>query len=178
MKTSPESPSSWLLALGFLIASSSILGLASAQLSDCTSALVSLSPCLSYLDGNSSAPSSACCEQLDAVASSQPACLCSAANGSLASPGLTFNETQASTLLAACGVKTSPELNACITAINPGASPATAPPPGVPSPLAPGGGSTSPATGNVSKAAVAASPKLPLLFLAAGGSIIFSFSNF
>ncbi|KAG6478428.1 hypothetical protein ZIOFF_061870 [Zingiber officinale] len=114
MKTSPESSASWFLVLGLLIASSSILSLASAQLSGCTSALVSLSPCLSYLDGNSSAPSTACCTQLDAVASSQPECLCSAANGSLTSPGLTFNETQASTLLAVCGVKTSPELSACI----------------------------------------------------------------
>ncbi|XP_042431983.1 non-specific lipid transfer protein GPI-anchored 15-like [Zingiber officinale] len=174
MKTSPESSASWFLVLGLLIASSSILSLASAQLSGCTSALVSLSPCLSYLDGNSSAPSTACCTQLDAVASSQPECLCSAANGSLTSPGLTFNETQASTLLAVCGVKTSPELSACIAAINPGASPATAPP----SPPAPGSGATSPASGNASKAAVAASPKLPLLYLAAGGSIIFSFSSF
>lgn len=115
MKTSPESSSSWFLALGLLVAFSSLLSLSSAQLSGCTSELVYLSPCLSYLDGNSSSPSPTCCAQLDAVASSQPACLCSAVNGSLASPGLTFNQTQGSTLLAACGVKTSPELKACIT---------------------------------------------------------------
>ncbi|PKI39495.1 hypothetical protein CRG98_040104 [Punica granatum] len=44
--------------------------------SDCTNVLISMSPCLNYISGNSSTPSTNCCSQLASVVRSQPQCLC------------------------------------------------------------------------------------------------------
>ncbi|URD87513.1 Protease inhibitor seed storage LTP family protein precursor [Musa troglodytarum] len=82
-------------------------GLASAQ-SGCTTAIISLAPCLSYITGNSSAPSSSCCSQLASVVKSEPACLCSVLNGGASSFGITVNQTRALAMPAACKVQTPP----------------------------------------------------------------------
>lgn len=81
---------------------------AAAQSSSCSSALVSLSPCLNYIAGNSSTPSSGCCSQLASVVSSQPQCLCEVLNGGASSLGITINQTQALALPTACNVQTPP----------------------------------------------------------------------
>ncbi|THU45450.1 hypothetical protein C4D60_Mb02t18060 [Musa balbisiana] len=85
-------------------------GLASAQ-SGCTTTIISLAPCLSYITGNSSAPSSSCCSQLASVVQSQPACLCSVLNGGASSFGITINQTRALAMPAACKVQTPPVSN-------------------------------------------------------------------
>ncbi|RWW63512.1 hypothetical protein BHE74_00029301 [Ensete ventricosum] len=81
---------------------------ASAQSSGCTSALVSLSPCLNYITGNETTPSSSCCSQLTSVVGSEPQCLCMVLNGGASSLGITVNQTQAMALPAACKIKTPP----------------------------------------------------------------------
>lgn len=81
---------------------------ASAQSSGCTSALVSLSPCLDYITGNETTPSSSCCSQLASVVGSEPQCLCMVLNGGDSSLGITINQTQALALPTACNVKTPP----------------------------------------------------------------------
>ncbi|CAM8918250.1 unnamed protein product [Rhodiola kirilowii] len=83
---------------------------ASAQTNSCTNALISLSPCLNYISGNSSTPSSSCCSQLVTVVGAQPECLCQVLNGGAS--GLNINQTQALALPAACNVKT-PSLSNC-----------------------------------------------------------------
>lgn len=90
-----------------------------AQLS-CPSVVISLSPCLNYVTGNSpsnTGPSSSCCSQLANVVQSQPQCLCSLLDGGASSSlGITINQTQALSLPAACNVHT-PPVNRCNTGI-------------------------------------------------------------
>ncbi|XVE77810.1 hypothetical protein DITRI_Ditri13aG0092300 [Diplodiscus trichospermus] len=76
--------------------------------SSCTNVLISMSPCLDYIQGNSSTPSSSCCSQLSNVVRSQPQCLCQVVNGGASSLGVSVNQTQAMALPAACNVKTPP----------------------------------------------------------------------
>ncbi|XVE73100.1 hypothetical protein DITRI_Ditri11bG0090500 [Diplodiscus trichospermus] len=80
---------------------------AGANAQSCTTALTSLAPCLNYITGNSSTPSSTCCSQLKTVVQSSPQCLCSALNGG-ASLGMTINQTLALQLPGACQVQTPP----------------------------------------------------------------------
>ncbi|KAM3755031.1 hypothetical protein ACB098_02G008400 [Castanea mollissima] len=82
---------------------------ASAQ-SSRTNVIISMSPCLNYITGNTSTPSSGCCSQLATVVRSQPQCLCQVLNGAL--PG-------------ACNVQT-PPLSSC-NAASPSNSPAGSP---------------------------------------------------
>ncbi|KAJ8464677.1 hypothetical protein OPV22_027229 [Ensete ventricosum] len=126
--------------------------LASAQ-SGCTTVIIGLAPCLSYITGNSSAPSSSCCSQLASVVKSQPACLCSVLDGGASSFGITINQTRALAMPAACKVQTPPvsECNSVAGghAKSPTASPAT---PANPAPATPsstraeGGSKATPAT--------------------------------
>jgi len=95
-----------------LVIMSMVCAGAVAQSSSCTTALVNLSPCLSYIAGNSSTPSSGCCTQLASVVSSQPQCLCEVLNGGASSLGVTINQTQALTLPTACNVQT-PSITQC-----------------------------------------------------------------
>ena len=88
-----------------------LLGLATAQ-SSCTNVLMNLAPCLNYITGNSSTPSSNCCSQLNSVVQSSPQCLCSVVNGGAAAFGITINQTLALSLPGACNVKT-PPLSSC-----------------------------------------------------------------
>ena len=76
--------------------------------SSCTNVLVSLSPCLNYITGNSSTPSSGCCSQLASVVRSQPQCLCQVLSGGGSSLGININQTQALALPTACNVQTPP----------------------------------------------------------------------
>ncbi|KAK9747742.1 hypothetical protein RND81_02G012600 [Saponaria officinalis] len=99
--------------------------------SSCTNVLVTLSPCLNYITGNSSAPGSSCCTQLATVVKSSPQCLCEVINsggGSIAS-SLNINQTQALNLPNVCDVKT-PPLSSCskASASSPSKSPATTSP--------------------------------------------------
>lgn len=82
-----------------------------AQLS-CTNVLISLSPCLNYITGNSSTPSSNCCTQLASVVRSQPQCLCQVLTGGGSSLGINVNQTQALALPGACNVQT-PPISSC-----------------------------------------------------------------
>ncbi|KAM7462819.1 hypothetical protein LguiA_030940 [Lonicera macranthoides] len=99
-------------------------GGATAQ-SDCTNVLISLSPCLNYITGNSSTPSSSCCTQLAIVVRSKPQCLCEVLNGGASSLGININQTQALALPGACNVQT-PPTSRC-NAAAPGDTPNTAP---------------------------------------------------
>lgn len=63
--------------------------------SGCTNAILSLSPCLNYVTGNTSIPSQGCCSQLDGVVKSTPQCLCSLMNGAGISMGISINQTLA-----------------------------------------------------------------------------------
>ncbi|CAM0876817.1 unnamed protein product [Alopecurus aequalis] len=79
---------------------------ASAQ-SGCTAALVGLYPCMNYISGNDTAPTTPCCSQLSSVVQSQPQCLCSALGGDSVG-GMTINKTRAVELPKACKVQTPP----------------------------------------------------------------------
>ncbi|XP_042430055.1 non-specific lipid transfer protein GPI-anchored 5-like [Zingiber officinale] len=118
-----------------------LLGMASAQ-SSCTREIISLAPCLNYISGNASTPSSSCCSQLARVVQSQPACLCSVLDGGASSLGVTVNQTRALAMPGACGVQT-PPASECNDGAGSPAAPNTAPetPSSTPSPPAAGGGS-------------------------------------
>ncbi|KAG9451963.1 hypothetical protein H6P81_004867 [Aristolochia fimbriata] len=90
--------------------------------SSCTTAIVSLSPCLNYITGNSSSPSSSCCSQLASVVGSQPQCLCTILNGGGSTVGINVNQTQALALPGACKVQTPP-----VSRCNGGGAPTSSP---------------------------------------------------
>ncbi|KAK2980618.1 hypothetical protein RJ640_011426 [Escallonia rubra] len=91
----------------------------------CTNVIISMSPCLNYISGNSSTPSSGCCTQLATVVKSQPQCLCQVLNGGGSAMGLNINQTQALALPGACKVQT-PSTSRC-NAASPAGSPAGTP---------------------------------------------------
>ncbi|ESW15266.1 hypothetical protein PHAVU_007G058500 [Phaseolus vulgaris] len=140
-----------------LVIMSMVCSGAVAQSSSCTNALVNLSPCLSYISGNSSTPSSGCCSQLTSVVSSQPQCLCEVLNGGASSFGITINQTQALALPTACNVQT-PSITQCKAAASPTAE--------SPNSNSPGTGSTNvPTTDNGSSGANSVKFSIPVLFL-------------
>ncbi|KAL1832831.1 hypothetical protein DCAR_0102850 [Daucus carota subsp. sativus] len=94
--------------------------------SGCTSALLGLSPCLNFVTGNSSTPSSSCCSTLSNIVQSQPQCLCSLVNGGGATLGIAINQTLALALPSACNVKT-PPLSRCNSAADAPTSSANTP---------------------------------------------------
>nr|GMD83755.1 non-specific lipid-transfer protein-like protein At2g13820 [Ipomoea batatas] len=75
---------------------------------DCTNVIISMSPCLNYITGNSSLPTAGCCTQLGTVVKSKPECLCQVLNGGGSNLGLNINQTQALALPAACKIQTPP----------------------------------------------------------------------
>ncbi|XP_043724316.1 non-specific lipid transfer protein GPI-anchored 5-like isoform X1 [Telopea speciosissima] len=99
---------------------------ASAQ-SSCTNAIVGMSPCLNYITGNSSTPSSSCCSQLASVVASQPQCLCQVVSGGGSSLGININKTQAMALPDACNVQTPPvsKCNGAAASPSPAGTPST-----------------------------------------------------
>ncbi|KAK7336774.1 hypothetical protein VNO77_17322 [Canavalia gladiata] len=82
--------------------------------SSCTNVLISLSPCLDYITGNASTPSSTCCSQLAYVVRTQPLCLCEVVNigASSIAASLNINQTKALSLPTACNVQT-PPISSC-----------------------------------------------------------------
>ncbi|XP_020236255.1 non-specific lipid-transfer protein 3 [Cajanus cajan] len=82
--------------------------------SNCINVFISLSPCLDYVTGNASTPSSSCCSQLSLVVRSQPMCLCEVVNGGASSIAASFNinQTRALALPTSCNVQT-PPLSTC-----------------------------------------------------------------
>ncbi|CAN0857022.1 Non-specific lipid transfer protein GPI-anchored 5 [Linum grandiflorum] len=74
----------------------------------CTSVLISMAPCVNYVTGTSTTPSSSCCSQLANVVRSNPRCLCEVLSGGAASLGVSINKTLALQLPASCNVKTPP----------------------------------------------------------------------
>ncbi|CAO2818902.1 unnamed protein product [Amaranthus hypochondriacus] len=111
--------------VGIVLVMTMLSGGALAQ-SGCTSALVSLAPCLNYISGSSSAPSASCCSQLSSVVGSQPECLCQVLNGGGSNFGVSINQTQALALPAACKVQT-PPASRCNAVNQPSGSPAESP---------------------------------------------------
>ncbi|KAF5727055.1 putative Nonspecific lipid-transfer protein precursor [Tripterygium wilfordii] len=94
--------------------------------SSCTGVIMSLAPCLNYITGNSSTPSSSCCTQLGNVVQSSPLCLCPLLNGTGLNLGITINRTLALSLPGACNVQTLP-VSQCNAVAN-GPSSSAAPP--------------------------------------------------
>eukprot|EP01018_Ginkgo_biloba_P022176 Gb_02447 [translate_table: standard] len=92
--------------------------------SGCTSSIVSLSPCLSYITGsnNASTPAQGCCTALSSVVKTGANCLCQlfTSNNPL---GFPINRTLALSLPGACKI-TTPPLSQCKAAAG---APATAP---------------------------------------------------
>lgn len=76
--------------------------------SNCVTTLVGLTPCMNYVTGNSTTPSSTCCTSLSSVVQSNPQCLCSLVNGGGSGLGIPINQTLALALPAACNVQTPP----------------------------------------------------------------------
>ncbi|KAL2463893.1 Bifunctional inhibitor/lipid-transfer protein/seed storage 2S albumin superfamily protein [Forsythia ovata] len=131
-----------------------------AQSSDCTNSIVSMSPCLNYITGNSSSPSPGCCTQLNTVVRSQPECLCQVLNGGGSSLGLDINKTQALALPKACNAQT-PPVSKCNDG-SPSGSPSTPNSPN--SNPSDGGAKNVPSTGNNSSDAASSKLAAPLLF--------------
>ncbi|XP_010256109.1 PREDICTED: non-specific lipid-transfer protein-like protein At2g13820 [Nelumbo nucifera] len=122
---------------------------AAAQSSSCTNTIISMSPCLNYITGNSSTPSSSCCSQLASVVNSQPECLCQILNGGASSLGIQIDQARALALPKACNVQT-PSVSLC-NAISPaGTPPATKATPSVPSTPSGGGSKTTSTNSNTS----------------------------
>ncbi|KAK4774981.1 hypothetical protein SAY86_009916 [Trapa natans] len=119
------------LALGLM----ALLFHGTAAQSGCMTTLLGLSPCLNYVSGNASTPSSSCCSRLSGVVQSQPQCLCLLLNGTASSYGYNINQTQALALPAACNVKT-PPVSKC-NAQSPSSSPTSSPVNNTPADLTP-----------------------------------------
>ncbi|XP_059439796.1 non-specific lipid transfer protein GPI-anchored 15 [Corylus avellana] len=109
------------IEMGFVVVLVAMLSAGAGAQSGCTSVLSNLSPCLNYITGNSSTPSSSCCSQLSNVIQTSPRCLCSALNGGAASLGITINQTLALSLPTACNMQT-PPINQCKAANGPPSS--------------------------------------------------------
>ncbi|CAI8584608.1 unnamed protein product [Vicia faba] len=139
--------------------------------SSCTNVLVSLSPCLNYITGNSSTPSSGCCSNLASVVSSSPLCLCQVLGGGGSSLGININQTQALALPGACKIKT-PPTSQCktTTAVSPAISPAgteAESPNSVPSGT---GSKSTPSTGDGSSSGNSIKLSIPLLVILAAAT--------
>ncbi|KAM4074164.1 hypothetical protein ACJW30_10G074000 [Castanea mollissima] len=113
------------IALAFVLVAALCGGSMAQSSSSCTNVIISMSPCLNYITGNSSTPSSSCCTQLASVVRSQPQCLCEVLNGGASSLGININQTQAMALPGACNVQT-PPISQC-NASSPANSPAGTP---------------------------------------------------
>eukprot|EP00252_Welwitschia_mirabilis_P014725 TRINITY_DN32574_c0_g1_i1.p1 TRINITY_DN32574_c0_g1~~TRINITY_DN32574_c0_g1_i1.p1 ORF type:complete len:181 (+),score=15.14 TRINITY_DN32574_c0_g1_i1:171-713(+) len=96
-----------LMALAMAVIVGDVEGQAQGQ-SGCSAALLTLSPCLSYVTGSSAAePSSSCCSALANVVKNNAICLCQLLAGN-STVGVSVNETRALQLPSACKVSTPP----------------------------------------------------------------------
>ncbi|KAK1578377.1 hypothetical protein Q3G72_029800 [Acer saccharum] len=110
------------IELGLVLVLVTVLCHGATAQSGCTSVLIGLAPCLNYVTGNASTPSSSCCSKLATVVQDQPHCLCTALNsGASSALGISINQTQAMSLPGACNVKT-PPVSQCNSANGPAAS--------------------------------------------------------
>ncbi|CAN1807954.1 Non-specific lipid transfer protein GPI-anchored 5 [Linum perenne] len=96
------------MSLGIVLLTMQLLAGGARAQSDCTNVLISLSPCLNYITGNSSTPSQQCCGQFATVVRTSPLCLCQLLNGGGSSFGVNINRTRALELPRACNVQTPP----------------------------------------------------------------------
>ncbi|XP_057771659.1 non-specific lipid transfer protein GPI-anchored 5-like isoform X1 [Salvia miltiorrhiza] len=99
--------------------------------SDCTSVIVSMASCLSYVSGSAATPSTSCCSALANVVKTQPRCLCTIVNGGGSSLGVSINQTLALGLPGVCKVDTPPTSRCNVVngpAMSPVGSPESAPP--------------------------------------------------
>ncbi|XP_054794653.1 non-specific lipid transfer protein GPI-anchored 5-like [Prosopis cineraria] len=141
--------------------------------SSCTNVLVSLSPCLNYIQGNSSTPSSSCCSQLSSVVRSQPQCLCQVLSGGGSSLGININQTQALALPSACKVQTPP------TSQCKAASPAGSPDADSPNSAPSGTGSKDvPSPDNGSSHGNSIQLSIPLVFIASAAAYASAFRTY
>ncbi|CAN1280088.1 Non-specific lipid transfer protein GPI-anchored 5, partial [Linum perenne] len=116
------------MSLGIVLLTMQLLAGGARAQSDCTNVLISLSPCLNYITGNSSTPSQQCCGQFATVVRTSPLCLCQLLNGGGSSFGVNINRTRALELPRACNVQTPP-----VSRCNATAAPEGSPEPGIPS---------------------------------------------
>ncbi|KAL5167867.1 Non-specific lipid-transfer protein-like protein [Glycine soja] len=140
-------------------------GAAAQSQSSCTNVLVSLSPCLNYITGNSSTPSSGCCSQLASVVRSQPQCLCQVLNGGGSSLGININQTQALALPVACKVQTPPTSQCNNAAASPPTGTVAESPNSAPSGT--GGSKNLPTTDNGSSSGNSIKLSIPLILILA-----------
>ena len=96
--------------IGLVLVTLTLLYASATAQSSCKNEIVSLFPCLDYVTGNSSTPTTGCCTQLANVVKSQPECLCLIIGGEGSSLGI--NQTLALALPAACNVQT-PRVSLC-----------------------------------------------------------------
>ncbi|XP_059318119.1 non-specific lipid transfer protein GPI-anchored 5-like [Lycium ferocissimum] len=99
--------------------------------SDCTSTLMTMASCLSFVTGSATKPSASCCSALSGVLQSKPRCLCVIVNGGGSSLGVQINQTQALALPSACNLQT-PPVSKCNAGNAPIISPEGAPTEGTP----------------------------------------------
>ncbi|KAK4357117.1 hypothetical protein RND71_022727 [Anisodus tanguticus] len=99
--------------------------------SDCTSTLITMASCLSFVTGSAKTPSASCCSALSGVLQSKPRCLCVIVNGGGSSLGVQINQTQALALPSACNLQT-PPVSKCYADNAPVMSPEGAPTEGTP----------------------------------------------
>ncbi|PKA59484.1 Non-specific lipid-transfer protein-like protein [Apostasia shenzhenica] len=135
----------------------------------CTSALVSLSGCLPYVQEGSTVakPDSSCCSPLKKVLKEDAPCLCQAFKSS-SSFGVSLNITKALSLPSACGFKSAPLSNCKLTAAGaPVGAPARAPG------AAQAGGQVTPASAPSSS--ILHAPSYSTLFLIGTTMVVFCF---
>ncbi|CAL0332070.1 unnamed protein product [Lupinus luteus] len=153
------------LEMGLVLVALAMLFAGGAGQSSCVNTLISLSPCLNYITGNSSTPSPGCCSQLASVVGSSPQCLCQVLNGG-SSLGININQTQALALPAACNVQTPPSTQ-CNNAASPAGTVADTPadsPNSIPSGT---GSKTVPTTENGSSAGNSINFSVPMFLILA-----------
>ncbi|XP_057538684.1 non-specific lipid transfer protein GPI-anchored 11-like isoform X2 [Amaranthus tricolor] len=146
---------------------------------DCTTVVLSMSDCLSYVTNGSTTekPEGNCCSGLKSVLKTNAGCLCEAFKSS-SQFGIVLNNTKALALPAACGVHASPAAK-CGLSIPPAAAPSPVSPAGAVIAGAPGTGSSefSPAlapsgkTGSSSTIAIS----MQLIIVALGAAFYYNF---
>ncbi|XP_074269456.1 non-specific lipid transfer protein GPI-anchored 19-like [Silene latifolia] len=108
---------------------------ASAAGVDCTSLVLTMADCLSYVsnDSTTTKPEGGCCSGLKQVLKTSPGCLCQAFQQS-AQLGISLNLTKAMALPSACHVHAPASATSCSVAVSPAGAPAgtVVPPAGAP----------------------------------------------
>ncbi|KAL3843743.1 hypothetical protein ACJIZ3_001146 [Penstemon smallii] len=118
---------SFMLFAFFLAAVGSAKNAAPAPAVDCSTVVLSLADCLSYVteDGTATKPEGTCCSGLKTVLKTNAECLCEAFRNS-AQLGVTLNMTKAMALPSACHVS-APSVSNCALTLGTGAAPAPSP---------------------------------------------------